>query len=156
LTDVAAQPQGFRGWLMLLAFGVCLTPLRTLVEFVKAFEEYGRAWTVPNGQAVVVFEVGINLALIVLEVSAVVAMLNRRRVFIKLFIWLWGAAFVLPLADMGGRGVAVSACPERVVRRRNRPYAPDNDHSRLVGLVPSRLGAREEHLHELSTPSHTL
>ena len=100
MTDVAAQPQGFRGWLMLLAFGVCLTPLRTLVEFVKAFEEYGRAWTVPNGQAVVVFEVGINLALIVLEVSAVVAMLNRRRVFIKLFIWLWGAAFVLPLADM--------------------------------------------------------
>ena len=100
MTDIAAQPQGFRGWLMLLAFGVCLTPLRTLVEFVKAFEEYGRAWTVPNGQAVVVFEVGINLALIVLEVAAVVAMLNRRRVFMKLFIWLWGAAFILPLADM--------------------------------------------------------
>jgi hypothetical protein len=85
---------------LLLAVGVWLSPLRTLVEFVKEFEDYGRAWTVPNGQAVVAFEVGINLALIVLEVAAVVAMLNRRRIFIKLFIWLWGAAFVLPLADM--------------------------------------------------------
>ena len=54
----------------------------------------------PNGQTLVFFEVIINLALIVLEVAAVVAMLNRRRVFMKLFIWLWGAAFVLPLADM--------------------------------------------------------
>jgi Protein of unknown function (DUF2569) len=98
--SVATQPQGFRGWLLLLAIGVCLSPLRTLVEFVKAFEDYGRAWTVPNGRTLVLFEVGINLALIALEVATMVAMLNRYRAFIKLFIWLWGAAFVLPVADM--------------------------------------------------------
>ena len=85
---------------LLLAFGVCLSPLRTLVEFAKAFEDFGRAWTVPNGQTLVLFEVGINVALVVLEVATMVAMLNRYRAFIKLLIWLWAAAFVLPLADM--------------------------------------------------------
>ena len=97
---IRSEPQGFRGWLLLLAFGVCLSPLRTLVEFVKEFEDYGRAWTVPNGQTLVLFEVGINLALIALEVATMVAMLNRYRAFIKLFVWLWGAAFALPLVDM--------------------------------------------------------
>ena len=96
----SAQPQGFRGWLLVLALGVCLSPLRTLIEFAKEFENYGRAWTVPNGQTLVLFEVAINLGLIVLEVATMVAMLNRHRVFLKLFVWLWGAAFVLPLADI--------------------------------------------------------
>ena len=98
--QLPAPPQGFGGWLLLLAFGVCLSPIRTLVEFVKEFENYGRAWVVPNGQMLVLFEVGINLALIVLEVATMVAMLNRRRAFIKLFVWLWAATFVLSLADM--------------------------------------------------------
>jgi hypothetical protein len=96
----AAQARGFGGWLLLLAFGVCLSPLWTLVEFVGEFGSYGRAWTVPNGQTLVLFEVAINLALIVLEVATMLAMLNRHRVFIKLFIWLWGATFVLPFVDM--------------------------------------------------------
>jgi hypothetical protein len=105
LTDAAvpppaSEPKGFGGWLLLLAFGVCLSPLRTLVDFVQAFGDYGRAWTVPNGQTLVLFEVAINLALIALEVATMVAMLNRYRAFIKLFIWLWGVAFVLPLVDM--------------------------------------------------------
>jgi hypothetical protein len=85
---------------MLLAIGVCLSPLRTLVEFVKEFDSYGHAWTVPNGHTLVLFEVGINVALIALEIATMVAMLNRYRAFIKLFIWLWAATFVLPLADM--------------------------------------------------------
>jgi hypothetical protein len=105
LTDAAvpppaSEPKGFGGWLLLLAFGVCLSPLRTLVDFVQALGDYGRAWTVPNGQTLVLFEVAINLALIALEVATMVAMLNRYRAFIKLFIWLWGVAFVLPLVDM--------------------------------------------------------
>ncbi len=119
-----SEPQGFRGWLLLLAFGVCLSPLRTLIEFVGEFGSYGRAWTVPNGQTVVLFEIGINLALIVLEVRPA-------------------------LCRHGGHGIAVPAGPERGIRCRGRPYAPDNDRSRAVGLVPAGLGAGEEHLHEL-------
>ena len=58
MTDAAvppptSEPRGFGGWLLLLAFGVCLSPFRTLVEFVKEFEDLGRAWMVPNGHTLV-------------------------------------------------------------------------------------------------------
>jgi hypothetical protein len=94
------QPLGFSGWLLLLAIGVCLSPIRTLVEFAQEFDDYGKVWRVPNGQIIVLTEVAINLTLLALEVVTMVAMLNRYRVFPKLFTWMWLAAFFLPLVDL--------------------------------------------------------
>ena len=123
-----AQPRGFGGWLLLLAFGVCLSPLRTLVEFVKEFGDLGRAWTLPNGQTLVLFEVGINLALIALEVATMVAMLNRHRAFIKLFIWLWGAAFLLPFVDMVVTALLFPQVP-------SGEFAAEVGHTLLITIV---------------------
>ena len=123
-----SEPQGFRGWLLLLAFGVCLSPLRTLIEFVGEFGSYGRAWTVPNGQTVVLFEIGINVALIVLEIATMVAMLNKHRVFIKLFIWLWGAAFVLPFVDMVVTALLFPQVP-------SEEFAAEVGHTLLITIV---------------------
>ena len=54
----------------------------------------------PDGQTLVLAEVTINLALLALEIVVMVAMLNKLRIFPRLFTWLWLAALVLPVVDI--------------------------------------------------------
>ena len=98
--EPAAGPQGFGGWLILLAIGVCLAPLRSLVELSKSADAYGQFWNVPNGKAVVLTECGISVFLFVLQVVTMVSMLNKFRNFPMLLTWLWVATIVGTIANM--------------------------------------------------------
>ncbi|MEP6566444.1 MAG: DUF2569 family protein, partial [Mesorhizobium sp.] len=41
--------EGFGGWLMLLAIGLALSPLRTLVDLASSVKSYQQLAAVPNG-----------------------------------------------------------------------------------------------------------
>ena len=55
--------EGFGGWLMLLAIGQSLSPLRTLLELARSVKDYQRLITLPNGPLAVYGEAALNLAL---------------------------------------------------------------------------------------------
>ena len=86
--------EGFGGWLMLLAIGQSLSPLRTLVDMARSVKDYQRLITLPNGALAVYGEVALNLAFLVLQLVVLVSMLRRSRQFPKLFICQW---FAIPL-----------------------------------------------------------
>lgn len=86
--------EGFGGWLMLLAIGQSLSPLRTLVDIARSVEDYQRLITLPNGALAVYGEVALNLAFLVLQLVVLVSMLRRSHRFPKLFICQW---FAIPL-----------------------------------------------------------
>jgi ABC-type spermidine/putrescine transport system permease subunit II len=94
------QPQGIGGWLLLLAIGLCLAPIRTLIDLGRSAEEYGRVWDMANGKMLVVAELSINLVVLVLQVVTAVALLNKQKRFRALFAWLWIAAVLLPVLDV--------------------------------------------------------
>jgi hypothetical protein len=105
LTDPAAPAekpplQGIAGWLLLLAIGLCLAPIRTLVDLGRSAEEYDRVWGMANGKMLVAAELAINLVLLVLQVVTAVALLNKQKRFRALFAWLWIAAVLLPVLDV--------------------------------------------------------
>jgi hypothetical protein len=93
-------PQGIGGWLLLLAIGLCLAPIRTLIDLGRSAEEYGRVWDMANGKTLVVAELSINLVLLVLQVVTAVALLNKQKRFRALFAWLWIAGVLLPVLDV--------------------------------------------------------
>jgi len=86
---------GFGGWLMLLAIGQVLSPLRTLADLGNSAEGYQQLMTLPNGPLAVYGEVGLNLAFLVLQLVVLVSMLRRSHRFPQLFLWQW---FAIPLA----------------------------------------------------------
>jgi hypothetical protein len=106
LTDAAVPVpetpplKGIRGWLLLLAIGLCLAPLRTLADLGQAADGYVQLWQSANGWPVVVGELAINLVLLGLQAVTAVALLNKMKRFKTLLTWLWIAAVVLPLADV--------------------------------------------------------
>ncbi|WP_245438025.1 hypothetical protein [Mesorhizobium sp. WSM4312] len=62
-----ADPVGFGGWLMLLAIGQSLSPLRTLVAIGSSSDGYNQLMLVPNGPMVVYGEIALLLAFLVLH-----------------------------------------------------------------------------------------
>jgi len=86
--------EGFGGWLMLLAIGQSLSPLRTLVELARSIKTYQELTTMPNGGLAILGEGALNLAFLVLQLVVLVSMLRRSRRFPQLFICQW---FAIPL-----------------------------------------------------------
>ena len=102
-TPVPTPPkllEGFGGWLILPMIGVCLAPVRTLVDAATSVASYGQVPGLPNGRLVIGIEVALNLVLLALQIVVLVAMLRRRATFPRLFTWLWIAAATLPFVDM--------------------------------------------------------
>ncbi|PWJ87035.1 uncharacterized protein DUF2569 [Mesorhizobium loti] len=58
---------GFGGWLMLLAIGQTLSPLRTLADFANSADGYQQLMTLSNGPLAVYGEVALNLAFLALS-----------------------------------------------------------------------------------------
>ncbi|MFB9985702.1 DUF2569 family protein [Mesorhizobium kowhaii] len=81
-----AELVGFGGWLMLLAIGQTLSPLRTLATLGSSSDGYNQLMLVPNGPVVVYGEVALLLAFLVLQLVVLVAMLRRSRRFKQLFL----------------------------------------------------------------------
>ncbi|MBZ9707936.1 DUF2569 family protein [Mesorhizobium sp. ESP7-2] len=123
---------GFGGWLMLLAIGQALSPLRTLANFANSADGYRQLMILPNGSLAVYGEVALNLAFLALQLVVLVSMLRRSRRFPQLFLLQWlaipavfildtiwissilgvpvnqvlaGDALVAPLASFAGAGI---------------------------------------------------
>ncbi|WP_214472490.1 DUF2569 family protein [Mesorhizobium sp. dw_380] len=82
---------GFGGWLMLLAIGQALSPLRTLAEFGNSVEGYQQLIAVPNGTVAVYGEIALNLIFLALQLVVLVSMLRRSHRFPQLFLFQWFA-----------------------------------------------------------------
>ncbi|MBZ9746991.1 DUF2569 family protein [Mesorhizobium sp. CO1-1-7] len=90
---------GFGGWLMLLAIGQTLSPLRTLADFGNSADGYQQLMTFPNGSLAVYGEVALNLAFLALQLVVLVSMLRRSRRFPQLFLCQWFAIPVVFILD---------------------------------------------------------
>ncbi|MDX8434248.1 DUF2569 family protein [Mesorhizobium abyssinicae] len=90
---------GFGGWLLLLAIGQALSPLRTLAGLGSSSEGYQNLMALPNGPLTVYGEIALLLAFLVLQVVVLVAMLRRSPRFKLLFLYRWIAIPVVFILD---------------------------------------------------------
>ncbi|RWC55164.1 DUF2569 family protein [Mesorhizobium sp.] len=90
---------GFGGWLMLLAIGQTLSPLRTLADFANTADGYQQLMTLTNGPLAVYGEVALNLAFLALQLVVLVSMLRRSHRFPQLFLLQWLAIPVVFVLD---------------------------------------------------------
>lgn len=88
---------GFGGWLLLPAFGQCISPLVVLAETINEYSSIGDVSGVRNGRLVADGELGLNSAYVAFSAYVTVAMLRRSPVFPKLYAvqWVIAAAFAL-------------------------------------------------------------
>ncbi|RUX30439.1 DUF2569 family protein [Mesorhizobium sp. M7A.F.Ca.US.011.01.1.1] len=90
---------GIGGWLMLLAIGQTLSPLRTLADFANSADGYQQLMTLPNGPLAVYGELALNLAFLALQLVVLVSMLRRSHRFPQLFLLQWLAIPVVFILD---------------------------------------------------------
>ncbi|WP_164776885.1 DUF2569 family protein, partial [Mesorhizobium sp. M7A.F.Ca.US.001.04.1.1] len=106
---------GFGGWLMLLAIGQALSPLRTLAELGASSDGYNQLMLVPNGPMVVYGEVALLLAFMVFQLVVLVAMLRRSLRFKQLFLIQWLAIPVAVILDAIWVSTAIGVSVRKVV-----------------------------------------
>jgi len=95
----SGQPEGIGGWLVLLAIGVALAPLRTLGEIGKNADGYQQLSDVPNGPLVTNLEIGLLLTFAAFQFVMAFAFFKKKRVFPTLFMIQWVAAPVMLMVD---------------------------------------------------------
>ena len=99
--DRAIGPSGFGGWLLLLAIGQTLAPLRTLNVLAQSADGYRALQdsSIPNATLAIYAEVGLFICFAAFQVFIIVSMYRRRRFFPELFYSQWVAAMGVPIAD---------------------------------------------------------
>jgi hypothetical protein len=97
---VADGPSGFGGWLMLLAIGQLLAPLRTLAGTMKSMDTYAQLNSVAGGHLVANGEMALNLASMGLQVAVVWLMFKKSRLFPRLFFYQWLSIPVVLVVDI--------------------------------------------------------
>jgi transglutaminase-like putative cysteine protease len=130
--SIAGEPEGIGGWLVLLAIGISVTPVRLLITMVRSLPGYGVAsWarlTTPGDPAyhalwapVLMFELIGNVLMFVFACLLVWMFFKRKKQFPIVFIGFAAANIVinllqavylplLPIKDAGGfRGMQVVA-----------------------------------------------
>ncbi|ESY72554.1 DUF2569 family protein [Mesorhizobium sp. M0051] len=90
---------GIGGWLMLLAIGQALSPLRTLANLAISAEGYQQLMALPNGVMAAYGELALNLAFLALQLVVLVSMLRRSHRFPRLFLFQWLAIPVVFILD---------------------------------------------------------
>jgi len=90
---------GFGGWLMLLAIGQTLSPLRSLAQLGSSTEDYQKLMMLPNGTLAAYGEIALLLAFVVLQGVVLVAMFRRSSRFKQLFLVQWIAIPVVFVLD---------------------------------------------------------
>ena len=107
-----SAPSGIGGWLLLLAVGVCLSPIRIGAEIVRGLRPLEAAtWhavTTPGTRAyhplfgpLIVGELVVNVVLLVWAVALVYLFFTRRRAFPVAMIAFLIARVVAQVADAG-------------------------------------------------------
>ena len=114
-----ARLQGLRGWLILVAIGLCLQPLvlvKTLADNLGAFKpETWQALTTPGSRAyhplwapLLVAEVAVNVGLLLGSGILLYLFFTKKRFFPRAVIGFMVLSLVVVLAD----NAAVSAIPQ--------------------------------------------
>lgn len=104
------EPAGLGGWLVLVGFGVTVSPIRVLVQFIQTLPSYNAAtWgalTTPGAPRydaawapVLMFELVGNIALLVFSVLLVWLFYGRKRQFPTVFSWVVLLSWVFLMAD---------------------------------------------------------
>jgi hypothetical protein len=111
-----ATPKGIRGWLILPAFGTCISPLVLIASLVATMPNYDRAWNLrgrlPAGlMAFVSVEFIGNLAFIVGWIAAVVLLVTKSRGFPRLYVGLMLGMLAFLVADLLISSVAFNISP---------------------------------------------
>ncbi len=97
----AAGPSGIGGWLVLLAIGAILSPIRTLIVLqneVDAYSKLKAAYTIPNIETAETVEIVLILALAVFQAIVAVMLFQKKRYFPFWYLWQWVATLFVSLA----------------------------------------------------------
>ncbi|HYL56684.1 MAG TPA: DUF2569 domain-containing protein [Gemmatimonadales bacterium] len=122
----AGGPSGLGGWLVVMAIGVIVLPLRVLLYLVRVAPTYtASSWarlTTPSGAAYhplwapsLLFELVCNLAILVFSGLQLWLFFRRNRLFPSVFIVFGVARVIIQLLD----AVAVSSLPPLQSRATN-------------------------------------
>jgi hypothetical protein len=92
---------GFGGWLLLLAIGQTLAPLRTLSILAQSADGYSALQdsSVPNATLAIFAEVGLLIGFVAFQLFIIVSMYRKRHFFPRLFFYQWIAGVCIPIAD---------------------------------------------------------
>lgn len=109
--------QGIRGWLLLVAFGVCMNPIQLLRALVSTLPAYSHsqwnALTTPGTEAyhvlwqpLLIFELLFNLLTVVFSILMVILFFQKRYTFPKVYTLFLFANFIGPTLDfIVGQGI---------------------------------------------------
>jgi hypothetical protein len=95
----ASGLSGFGGWLLLLAIGVYLSPLRTIVNLSQIEQGVDHS-VIQKFRLMFNGEIGLTLVVILVQICTAVFMARKSRRFVSVLIWNGIFLFLLPLADM--------------------------------------------------------
>jgi len=95
------EPSGFGGWLLLLAIGQTLAPLRTLNILAQSADGYRALQdsSLPNATLAIFAEVGLLICFAAFQLFVTITMYRKRHVFRQLFAYQWIAGICVPIAD---------------------------------------------------------
>ena len=104
-TSAGALPRGIGGWLILPAFGTCVSPIFLIVSLVAAMPNYDKAWSLrgrlpPGLVAFIGLEFLVNLAFIVGWIAAIKFLVTKSREFPRLYVALMLAMLGFLVADV--------------------------------------------------------
>jgi hypothetical protein len=85
MSEATAEPEGFGGWLLLVAIGQWLGLFRELVEFIWALPTWLGQWSDPALQRAMLGEVGLSLGLLAFMLYTTIMMSMKRHEFPTLF-----------------------------------------------------------------------
>ena len=94
-------PSGIGGWLILLAIGIVLSPIRTLSVFADEMQAYMKIkseYSIPNIETAEKFEVVLLLGLVVLQAIVAFVFFLKKRYFPIWYLCQWVATLCVSLA----------------------------------------------------------
>jgi hypothetical protein len=97
MSEATAQPEGFGGWLLLVAIGQWLGLFRELVEFIWALPTWLDQWSDLALQRAMLGEVGLSLGLLAFMLYTTITMSMKRHEFPTLFRIELALYVVVPL-----------------------------------------------------------
>jgi len=105
--DVRADLAGIAGWLVIVAIGQVLGPLRLLASLGQYYEKLDKS-IVESFPVVVWGEAAMNASMFLLTVSTAILFFSHSRKFPTFFIWQWLAVIILPFVDAAWIAVSMA------------------------------------------------
>ena len=113
MKQAAGAPEGFGGWLLLIAIGQWLGILRELVELVWALPTWASQWSDPILRRTALGEAGLSAGLIAFMLYTTIMMSLKRQEFPTLFRIELALYVVVPLLSIGWVSASTGATVER-------------------------------------------